>query len=497
MQLSDSASIAAVRPHARPVTSTAQLRRLRRRLNPTGEHASPVTFAEARSRGQWRRAAHLELIEAAVLDTIRTGGRLIISVSVRHGKSELVSRWLPAWYLGTHPDNRVILAGHEADFASRHGRFARDVLTEHGPDVFGVEVSRDSTAAGRWDIARPNHGGMLTLGVGGSPIGRGADLLIVDDPIKNYADAMSPLVRQRIQEWWTGTMVSRIEPGGAAIVICARWHDDDLSGFLLRTDPDNWREIRLPAIADSPDDPLGRQPGEPLWPDRYPLTELERRRRETSLALGEQVWLAQYQQTPRRPEGGMFPADRWVIVDAAPFDPRDVRWVRGWDLAATEDGGDFTASVRMGVMPDGRVVIDDVTRAQWSADQVRRNLLDTARRDGHGCTIKLPQDPGQAGKDQAQQLVRLLTGWPAYAEPQSGSKEVRATGLSAQQRARNVVLVDGPWLGPFVAELEAFPRGTHDDQVDAAATAFNELAGPPIDIDEIIDDTDQVSISPY
>lgn len=451
---------------------------------PPGTHPpgweSPTAFAQHCSRGLWRPARHLTVIEQAVLDAIDNGTRVILSVSVRHGKSELCSRYLPAWYLGRWPDRRVILAGHESDFAKSHGRAARDLLTEYGPDLFGVQVSRRSEAANRWDLDG-RAGGMLTVGVGGSPIGRGADLMIVDDPIKSWQDAMSPTKRAQLHEWWTGTMVSRIQPGGAVVVICARWHEDDLSGFLLREDPDNWVEVRLPARCDDPDrDPLGRAAGEPLWPEGgWDTTELERAERETSLTLGEQVWLAQYQQTPRRPEGGMFPPDRWVYV--TPDETDSLPWhrdCRGWDLAATAGAGDFTVGARVHQLADGRWYISDVWRGQVHSDEMRARLLEHAHLDGPSTLIELPQDPAQAGKDQAQQLVRMLAGYPAEARPQSGTKETRAMGLSAQQRAGNVLLPrEASWVPGFVSELEDFPKGRHDDQVDAVAAAFNRLAG--------------------
>lgn len=456
---------------------------------------SPSAFAVARSRGQWRRARHLDLIERAVLDTIAEGGRLILSVSVRHGKSEYVSRWLPGWYIGKHPDRRVILATHSADLAASHGRFARDTLAEYGPDTFGVSVSKASTAANRWDLAG-RSGGMITVGVGGSPIGRGGDLVIVDDPYANFEDAMSPTIRRKVQEWWTGTMVGRIEPGGAVIIICARWHEDDLTGFLLREDPDNWREIRLPAIADDPDDPLGRQLGEPLWPDRYPLETLEERRREVSLTLGDQVWAAQFQQSPRSLKGGMFPEKRWVEIDSLPCPVNQVAWVRGWDLAATEDAGDYTAGVLLGLMPDERLVVADVQRGRWGSDEVRSAMLTAAATDPPGTVIELPQDPGQAGKDQAVQLVRLLRGHQVMVRPVTGAKELRAAGLSAQQRARNVCLLPGSWQGAFVNELREFPKGRNDDQVDAAASAFMGHVDPFIP-DDTVEHYDPVTISTY
>lgn len=444
---------------------------------PPPDRATPAGFAEAHSRGTWRRARHLDLVEEAVLETIRTSGRLILSLSVRHGKSEFASKWFLAWYLATHPDARVILAGHEADFAARWGRAARDILTEHG-HLFGVRVSQASNAANRWDLAKPHTGGMLTVGVGGSPIGRGADLLIVDDPIKSYADAMSPLVRKRVQDWWTGTMESRIEPGGAVILIMARWHEDDLAGFLLREAPGEWNELRLPAIADDPDDPLGRDIGEALWPERFPVEELELRHKATSLSLGEAVWLAQYQQTPQTPSGGMFPEPKWRFTEAVRLDWEPIRWVRGWDLAATDGAGDWTVGALLGRLADGRTIVADVQRGQWAAADVRARILETARADPPGTRIELPQDPGQAGKDQAQQLTAMLAGFDVHSEPQTGSKEVRATGWAAQQQAANVLLLDRGWNGMFVAEHTGFPRGRHDDQVDAAATAFNALVDP-------------------
>ncbi len=456
--------------------------RLRQRVYPPPlpvDLATPTAFAATHSRGQWVRARHLDIVERTVLDAIDTGGRVIISVSVRHGKSEFVSKWLLAWYLATHPHARVILAGHEADFAARWGRAVRDILTEHG-HRYGVAVSQASSAANRWDFAAPHTGGMLTVGVGGSPIGRGADLMVVDDPIKSYADAMSPLVRQRVQDWWTGTMVSRLEPGAACVLIMARWHADDLAGFLLREQPGEWVEVRLPAVADAPDDPMGRQIGEALWPERFPIDELERRRAETSLSLGEAVWLAQYQQRPTSPGSGMFPEKQWAFVAVMNHGWEPIRWVRGWDLAATDGGGDWTCGVLVGQLPGGRFLVRDVQRGQWSAAEVRSRIRATAATDPPGTRIELPQDPGQAGKDQAQQLVAMLAGYDVHAEPQTGSKEVRATGWAAQQQAGNVVVFESGWNGGFIMEHSEFPKGRHDDQVDAAATAFNALVGAPV-----------------
>lgn len=445
---------------------------------PTPEQASPLTYGITTGRGDYHRARHLELIETAALHTINTAGRLIVSVSVRTGKSDFLARRLAAWYLGRNPNKRVIVATHMAEFAKTHGGWARDNLTEHGPDTFDVHVSTKSRARNFWELASPHTGGMLTLGVGGSPIGRGADLLIIDDPYGSFADAMSPTIRQAVIDWWTGTMVSRIEPGGAVIIICSRWHEDDLSGFLLREQPDRWTELRMPAICDDPaGDPMGRAAGEALWPERWPVEALEQIRADVTLTLGDAVWAAQYQQAPRTPTGGMFPIDRWGRIDPGHVALIGARWVRGWDLAATDGGGDFTVGAKVGRLVDGRTAVADVRRGQWSTDEVREQIKAAAADDGPGVAIELPQDPAQAGKDQAQQLVRMLAGFDVEARIQSGDKPTRAAGLSAQQRAGNVVLVDGEWIQRFIVEHQAFPRGRHDDQVDAASAAFNRLAG--------------------
>lgn len=440
--------------------------------------SSPLELARLTSRGRWIDARHFDVMEEAVLKTIETGGRLAISVPVRHGKSLYVSRMLPAWYLGTNPHKRALVWCHESTYAATHGAYARDILIEYGPDLFGVRVSRRSEAASRWDLAPPWSGGMATFGVGGAPIGRGGDLVIGDDPLKSFAAAMSPLQRARVHEHYTGTIVSRIEPGGAVILIEARWHHDDLTGFLLREAPDEWSVLRLAALCDDPEnDPLGRKLGDPLWEERYDRDELLRRQRETSLALGSVVWMAQYQQAPTSKSGGMFPEAKWRFIQPG-LVPDGLQWTRAWDLAASEDQGDWTVTARIARLPDGRFIIDDVRRGQWEGHVWRplmRRLSDEQPTD----LIELPQDPGQAGKDQAQQLISMLAGRVVHARTQTGSKDVRAGGYSAQQKAGNVLLVVGDWNGPFISEHEQFPRGTHDDQVDAATTGFNSIAGFP------------------
>jgi predicted phage terminase large subunit-like protein len=415
------------------------------------------------------------VMERAALDCIANAGRLIVSVSVRSGKTDYFSRWLPAWFIGTRPEQRIIMGSHEAGFAHTNGRVARDILTEWGPGVFDVEVSQASSAAGRWDL-HGQPGGLFAVGVGGAPIGRGADLILVDDPIKNFEAAMSQQQRDRVKDWFAGTLRSRLEPGGAIIVICSRWHEDDLSGWLLEEYPGEWTELRIPALCDDPDsDPLGRNAGDPLWPEKgWTRDELERTRREVTSRFGEVVWNAQYQQRPSTLGGTLFLSDKWSWCEPEQV-PDGLRLVRAWDLAATRGDGDWTVGVLAGLAPDGRTFIVDVRRTQSGPDEVLTLIAATAEADGRQVPVHVPQDPGQAGKAQAAAITRHLAGHRVVTAPVSGDKQTRAWPLAAQQRAGNVTLVRAGWAAGFTAELEAFPNGRHDDQVDAAALAFEAL----------------------
>ena len=453
---------------------------------------SPIAFGEhVNQRGSgppsWQSYKHIEVMEKAFLDAINPelnpdGGRLIVTVSVRMGKSMYGSRIFPAWFLGKNPDKRVMLIGHEADFASRHGRAARDMLTAHG-HLFGVQVSAQSQAANRWDLDG-REGGMLTLGIGGSPIGRGGDLAIVDDPYRNFADAMSPRVRKEVIEFVAGTMFSRVQAGGTIIIIMARWHPEDLVGHLLATQPGVWTELRMPALCTDPEnDPTGRALGEPLWPEVWPKKALEQRRKEVSIEDGEVVWDAQYQQDPQASEGDMFDAESWKKYSGDPMQIVGIkRWVRAWDLAATKGDGDWTVGLLMGEMPDDAGwVVADIVRGRWASSEVRGKMRECAAKDPRGTIIRFPQDPGQAGKEQKEQISKMLRGHILRAKPVTGAKEIRAGGVSSQQLVGNLWYPGdakyATWRGALIAETNAFPYGTHDDIVDALADAFNTLAG--------------------
>lgn len=441
----------------------------------------PSVFMRLASRGRYQRYRHQQFLFDRVRECAEQSGRLIVSVSVRHFKSTTCSAVFPAWWIGRNPSARIILGTSESGLASRFSGQARDMLREWGPSVFGVSVDPSSSSKREWHTLvdeQQYEGGMSAVGRGGSPEGRGGSI-IVDDPYRSFADAMSPLVRRECKEWWLNTLAPRLNPGGFAIVLCARWHEEDLSGMLMREYGERWSEIRLPAICDSDSDPLGRKVGEALCPEWMTAEELAVRRLEVTSEEGEATWLARYQQSPLSFRSHRFPPDRWGWI--GPGDPilKEVTsWVTAWDLAATDGGGDWTVGVTMGLLPDRRIVIREVIRGRWNVDERDRQIAACAARNGHDVPIVIPQDPGAAGKAEAVRLRRMLAGHVVRSAPVTGSKDVRSAGWQSCVQAGDVFIVRSAEAREFVAVHSQFAGGSssvHDDDVDAAADAYKEL----------------------
>lgn len=253
---------------------------------------SPVDFAEVTSGGWYKRAAHLDVLNEYLLRCYRREiRRLMVLMPPRHSKSETCSHFLPDWWLVKEPDDNVILASFGQDWADHWGRQARDTLEEYGP-AFGVRVRDDSAAANRWQI-EGRRGGMKVAGVGGSITGRGANVFLIDDPVKNAEEAWSSRIQERNAEWWRGTARTRLEPNGVVIVVMTRWHQNDLAGVLLSDTTEPWTVLEMPALDER---------GKALWPERYPVQDL----RNIQATVGEYYWQAEYQQKPQLPEGFLY-----------------------------------------------------------------------------------------------------------------------------------------------------------------------------------------------
>jgi predicted phage terminase large subunit-like protein len=446
----------------------------------------PSTFMLAASRGRYGAPRHIIALERFVLDAIADGDQLLtVELPVRTGKSTYVDHYLPAWFLGTFPYKHVGLASHEAQFASSWGQRARDTLIEFGPS-FGVEVSRDIRSRAWWEIEE-HAGSMRSFGIAGGGItGRGFDLLILDDLIKNAADADSEVHREAQWNFLTGTAMSRLEPGATMIVMMARWHEDDLIGRIHQEMPGQWRRLRLPAIAEEPDeehpepDAMGRAPGEALWPARYPLSRL-RKRRERS---GEYYFNANYQQRPSSPQGTIFKRAWWQRWRALPeaFDLE----VWSWDMAFKDkESSSFVVGQCWGQRGADYFLRYQV-RGQWSYSATKAMLVHS---------IKLPQYNGARStvliEDKANGTaimddLRHEVGGLIPVSVGQDSKVARARSITGYVESGNVYLPeagteasfddDGAnWVAGFINEHASFPKGAHDDQVDATSQALREM----------------------
>lgn len=460
---------------------------------------------------RWIAAPHVMLLNEAAMDLV--AGReegLIEEIPVRHGKSEFTSKFLPAWFIGRFPWKRVGLASYEADFASQWGRKTRDVLEEWGEPVFGVRVRQDTRAANRWyvewnDDGRwvTRDGGMFTAGVGGPMLGMGFDLLIIDDPFKNAAEANSKTQRDKIWEWFQAVALTRVEPGGSVIVVQSRWHEDDLIGRIKReqsagTAGRKYRSISLPALAED-GDILGREVGEALFPYRYSADVLEKIKKD----IGSYYFSAQYQQRPQPAEGGLFKRQHFRyfsiegnIVKVRREEDRIDQYRRRdcWvfqtidPTASNRSSADYFVITTFLVTPVYDLCVLDQFREQIEGAEQKRLIAQAFRR-------WQPQVQAVEVKSMGLTLYQECRnmGLPVYALKTDSDKFTRAVPVSARMEAHTVFFKDGaPWLDDLESELLYFPRGANDDQVDTLAYGAIVLTDLSVvmDADSVTEDYD-------
>lgn len=466
--------------------------------------ATPLGWARYASGGSFKAAKHILLLNRVLMAAAageRWASRVIIQMPPRHGKSEFCSGYFPAWYLGMHPDRKLILASYGDSFAAQWGQRNRDLLETFGPSVFNMAVRQDSRARDQWTISK-RRGAMYTAGVGGTLTGRGAHLAIIDDPVKNDQEAMSETYREKAKSWYRATLRSRMESAHAPIVVIqTRWHEDDLAGWLQEEYPGEWLVISLPAIAESdetiylPDDPdtpaWTRAAGEPLWPEKYDLEALEKLRHDQG---GEEGywWLSLYQQRPTPLGGGVLkPADlryfdlveNGYLLDT-PAGPLLIPTVHlnkfgTMDLAASEKkSADFSVVGAFGIAPPNLLVLD-ILRGHWAGPDLPRVLarvvhahrLSYVGVESNGMQLSVVQDM-QRGNDRETPPRPPL---PVKGLQPRGDKVTRALTLAARMGSSHFyVQRNAPWLPSLVTQMATFPKGVHDDQVDVLSYAALE-----------------------
>lgn len=424
--------------------------------------------------GWWQQEIAREL--QAFHDDLVAGKRpkLVIQAPPQHGKSVQIIDFI-AWLAGQNPDWRTIYTSFSDRLGIRANlRLQRLFDSPLYREIFpgtGINRSNAVTVSGQYLRNREileyvgRDGFFRNTTVRGSITGESLDIGIIDDPIRGRADAQSEAIRQAAWDWFTDDFFTRFSEDAGLLAILTRWHIDDPIGRLVARDP-NIRVLSYPAIAEV-DEP-NRRRGEALFPELKSLEFLLERKQ----VMSDSNWLALYQQRPTAAEGNLFKPEKLEIVDAI---PAGTRFVRGWDFASTADGGDWTVGFKLGITPKGRWVIADIERFQGGPETVESSLLNTARRDGSDIRIRIPQDPGQAGKSQAANFTKLLAGFGVTAKPVSGDKITRAEPFAAQVNVGNVLMLRAEWNDILIGEMRVFPNGTHDDQVDAGADAFDEL----------------------
>lgn len=419
---------------------------------------------------QWpgyRDAAHHRLI-ARHLEAVERGDitRLMITMPPRHGKSMLASEFFPAWYLGRNPDHYVVTAAYAQELADDFGRKVKNQIEDASYQAIfpGVGLADDSKSAKRFHIegqtggyehSTTQRGAFYAVGVGGPLTGRGAHLLLIDDPVKNREDAESEIIRKKTKDWYTSTAYTRLMPGGRIVVIQTRWHEDDLSGWLQADHKhEGWVVLDLPAIDDA---------GNALWPEQYDLATLDK----IKLAIGPRDWSALYQQRPS-PETGDYFKREWIhTVDHLP--PRESMLLYGGsDYAVTANGGDFTVHGVIGLDPEGNPYLLDLWRQQASSDKWVEAFCDLVLK---WKPVGWAEETGQIKSGVGPFLLKRMMERAAYVAREQfatrGDKAVRAQsfrGLIATRGLR--VHKDAPFLSDLISEMMSFPVGVHDDQVD-------------------------------
>lgn len=434
--------------------------------------------------GKWRMATHLAHLDRELLD-IAAGrnDRLIVEMPPRHGKSELTSRYFPAWYLGNFPDRDVILCSATDSLAKQFSRAGRELIEEHGKSLFGVGLRSDSRSVEHWHVS--GGGSLRAAGVGGGIMGQGAHVLIIDDFFKNVEEALSPTTRDKLAQWFHSTSSTRLMPGGAIIMVATRWHHEDLIGLALRDagqGGDQWRRVCFPAIAGWDGDALMREPGEALWPTQWPVEDLERRKRSYEISGYPWMWDALYQQEPPETLDATWPPElfRGVGFDHWP-EPHEIQFtVIALDPSMGKtDKSDFSAYVVLKLDNEGVMWVD--------ADLDRRDPVRTVEagfrlaREHEPLTLGVEINGFQGALDPlfAAEGRKQGFGVPFHGINNGDNKQRRImAGLSPWLHNRALRFRNNsPGTALLLEQLRGFPSHKHDDGPDALEMAIRLAQG--------------------
>jgi len=391
--------------------------------------------------------------------------RLIVNMPPRHTKSEFASYLLPAWIMGHAPKTKIIQATHTGELAFRFGRKVRNLMDhEDYKRVFkDVELSADSKAAGRWET---NKGGeYFATGVGGAITGRGADLLIIDDP-HSEQDALSETAFDNAYEWYTSGPRQRLQPGGIIVIVMTRWSTKDLTGRLVgaqkEVKADQWDLIEFPAIFP--------KTGNPIWPEYWKKDELL----SVKASLNEQKWQAQWQQQPTSEEGSIIKREWWMKweSDSPPNNIQHV--IQSYDTAySKKETADYSAITTWGVFTseaDGKVylILLDAVKGRWEFPELKRKALEKYREFEPETVIVEAKASGLPLTHELRQIGIPVTN---FTPSKGNDKHVRVNAVAPVFEAGQIWVPDKRWAQEVIEECAAFPFGDNDDYVDSTTQA--------------------------
>lgn len=435
---------------------------------------------------KWKTNKHIAFLDDIISNSINEGNaKIVINMPPRHGKTTFCSEWLPLWFLNKYPTKNIMLATYNQKYATHLGRKVKDIINKYS-DILELQIRKDATASNNFILQ--SGGGMLSIGANGTMTGRGADLLLIDDPIKNDAQANSITFRDNLWDWFNATAFTRIEKDGSVIVIMTRWHQDDLTGRIINSDTYNeWTHIRLPAIAEI-NDPLNRNIGMPLWEEKFNIKKLN----QVKSQIGEFWFSALYQQNPLNLTGNIFKRKsfRYFYIKDGNYILRNSIYLNSktneandldkkytinindcpvfavCDLATTtKQTSDYTVIIIFTITPNQQILILDIIRKKFEASdhlqllhdvydkykpvligieavQYQISLVQLARKDG------LPVKELRPDKDKVSRALHIVT---------------------LLENEKVFFLNDAFWLYDFENELLNFPNAKNDDQVDAFA----------------------------
>lgn len=397
--------------------------------------------------------------------------RLIINMPPRHTKSEFASYLLPAWFLGKYPDKKIIQTSHTAELAVGFGRKVRNLVDQEVyTKIFpGVGLQQDSKAAGRW--ATNKGGDYFAIGVGGAVTGKGADLLIIDDPHSEQEAALAevnPEIYDKTYEWYTSGPRQRLQPGGAIVVVMTRWSKKDLTARVLKAEAerggDDWEVIEFPAILPSE---------QPLWPEFWSETELKALREE----LPFPKWMAQYQQNPTSDSTAIIKRDWWQTWDSD-SPPHCDFVLMAWDTAFEKSNrADYSALTTWGVfyqdddtgVAQANIILLNAFRERMEFPRLKQVALEQYN-DWEPDSIIIEKKA--SGAPLIYEMRAMGIPVQEFTPTKGNDKITRLNAVADIFASGRVWAPNTHWAEEVIEEVASFPSGDHDDYVDSTSLAL-------------------------